>query len=121
MKIVVWIVQIVLAAMFGMAGVMKSTQAIAELSVQVPWAADVPVALVRFIGVAELLAAIGLIVPQLTNIRPKMTVFAAAGLVVVQVLAMIFHITRGEYPALAFNLVLGGMAAFVAYQRNKQF
>lgn len=120
MKILTWAIQILLAILFGMAGIMKSTQPVEQLSVNINWVADIPVALVRFIGVCELLAAIGLILPQLTNIRPKLTPLAAAGLTLIMVMAVVFHITRGEFPAVGFNLVLGSMAAFVAYQRNKQ-
>jgi len=61
-----------------------------------------------------------MLVPALTRIRPKLTPIAAVGLVTVQVLAMAFHTSRGEFKALPFNLTLAAMAAFVAWGRFKK-
>ncbi len=115
-----WVVQILLAALFGMAGVMKTTTPIAELITKLPWAGAIPEALVRFIGASELAAAFGLILPSATRIRPALTPLAAAGLALVMALAFVFHVARGETQALPINLVLGGLAAFVAWGRAKK-
>jgi len=115
-----WIVQIVLAAMFGMAGVMKLTTPIAALAQQMGWPGAVPELLVRFIGLSELAGAFGLILPSVTRIRPALTSLAAAGLVVVMLLASVFHIMRGEFQALPINVVLGALAAFVAWGRSRK-
>jgi putative oxidoreductase len=121
LNVAVWIVQVLLAVGFGMAGVMKSTAPIADLSAKMPWVSAVPEALVRFIGVSELVGAVGLILPAATRIRPGLTALAAAGLVVVMVLALGFHATRGELAQAApVNVVLGGLAAFVAWGRFKK-
>ena len=72
---------------------------------------------VRFIGVVEVLGALGLILPAATRIQPKLTPLAALGLFTVMVLAMITHITRGEFGAIGVNVVLGGLAAFIAWGR----
>jgi putative oxidoreductase len=117
LNIGLWIVQLVLAAMFGMAGVMKSTAPIPELAAQMGWPGVLPPALVRFIGVSELAGAIGLVLPAATRIKPQLTPLAAAGLVVVMLLAAVFHIVRGEFGALPFNIGLGAAAAFVAWGR----
>lgn len=103
-----------------MAGFMKSTQPIETLGATLPWVNGVPAALVRFIGISELAGGLGLILPQLTGIRPQLTPLAAWGLALVMVLAAIFHISQGEYPAVAFNAVLGGLAAFTAYKRGAE-
>ncbi len=66
---------------------------------------------------AEVLAAIGLILPWLTHILSWLTPLAAVGLVIVMIGAIIFHIRRQEYPNIIFNLILLVMAAFVAYGR----
>jgi putative oxidoreductase len=113
-----WLVQLLLAAAYAMAGVMKSTMPIAELAPKLPWTADVPVALVRFIGVSELAGAVGLVLPALTRIKPGLTPLAGAGLVVVMALASVFHITRGEFAGLAFTMTLGALAAFAAWGRT---
>ncbi len=77
----------------------------------------VPAALVRFIGVAELLGAIGLIVPAITGIQSWLTVAAAGGLVLVMLLAAIYHVSRREYSHIGANVVLLLLAAFVLVGR----
>jgi uncharacterized membrane protein YphA (DoxX/SURF4 family) len=120
LNISLWVVQVILAGMFVMAGLMKSTKPIHELSVTVNWANDIPELLVRFIGVSELLGGLGLLLPGIFRIKPVLTPIAASGLVTVMVFAMIFHISRGEYPAIGFNLILALLAAFVAWGRFKK-
>lgn len=85
---------------------------------QVAWFSAVPQGLVVFIGVCEGLGGIGLILPAMTGVKPKLTPFAAIGLTLIMILAAVFHIVRGEYSFfLPVNLVLGGVAAFIAYGR----
>jgi hypothetical protein len=85
---------------------------------QVAWFSAVPQGLVVFIGVCEGLGGIGLILPAMTGFKPKLTPFAAIGLTLIMVLAAVFHIVRGEYRFfLPVNLVLAGVAAFIAYGR----
>jgi hypothetical protein len=55
--------------------------------------------------------------PAMTGVKPKLTPFAGFGLTLVMILAAVFHIVRGEYNFLPVNLVLGGVAAFIAYGR----
>ena len=117
MNIVLWVVQILLAAAFGMVGFTKVTQPIDAMVGMMPWAADVPALLVRFIGIAELLGAVGLILPGLTKIQPRLTAYAAAGLVLLMLLASLFHASRGEFGNIGLNAVLLILAAFVAYRR----
>jgi hypothetical protein len=85
---------------------------------QVAWFSAVPQGLFVFIGACEFLGGIGLILPAMTGVKPKLTPFAAIGLTLVMILAAIFHIVRGEQSFfLPVNLVLGGIAAFIAYGR----
>ncbi len=85
---------------------------------RVAWFSAVPQALFVFIGVCEFLGGVGLIVPAITGVKPKLTSFAAIGLALVMILAAGFHILRGEYSIfLPFNLVLAGVSAFIAYGR----
>jgi putative oxidoreductase len=121
MNLLLWLVQVLLAVAFGMAGFMKATQPIDAL-VQggMAWAAQMPVAVVRFIGVSELLGAIGLILPAATGIKPSLTPLAALGLLTIMILAMAFHVSRAEPGALPINMMLGGLAAFVAWGRTKK-
>ena len=119
LNIGLWSAQILLAAMYGMVGFMKLTQPIPELTASMGWPGLVPVVLVRFIGLAELAGALGLILPMLTKILPRLTVFAALGLVALQVAAMSWHISLGEFFMLPINITLLALAGFVAYGRHK--
>jgi uncharacterized membrane protein len=114
-----WAAQLLLAALFLLVGY---THAVAPIDVAIqraPWVASLPVALVRFIGVAELAGAIGLLLPAATRIRPMLTPLAAAGLATMMVLAVPFHQLRGEGSAMVINVVLGSLAAFIALGRAR--
>ncbi len=116
MNIILWIVQILLAAAFFMAGVMKALR-YEQAKQQMNWVKDVPHRLVNFIGVCEMLGAIGLILPALTRVLPWLTPLAGAGLATIMLLAAGFHTRRHEPPAIIVNLILFSLAAFVAYGR----
>jgi len=120
MNIALWIVQVLLAFAFFMAGAFKTFTPNEELIAGgMTWVAAVPSFLPKVAGVAEILGAIGLIVPALTRIKPSLTALAAAGLVLVMVPAALLHVSLGEWAMLPSNLVLGGLAAFVAWGRYK--
>ena len=118
-NIFLWIAQVILGGMFLMAGIMKATKPIQELALTMPWVNDAE-ALARFIGIAEIAGALGLLLPSLLRIKPALTPLAAVGIVIIMVLASIFHLTRGEYPAIGSNFVLGAVAALIAYGRTKK-
>ena len=117
MSVVLWIIQVVLALAFLMAGFMKLTQPIATLSKRMTWTAAVPLGLVRFIGLAELLGGMGLILPMLIGILPWLTIAAAIGLSIVMVSAAIFHLTRHEASHVPGNIVLLILAVIVVVGR----
>jgi uncharacterized membrane protein len=117
MNTIIWVVQALLALIFAMTGSIKSTQPDDILVKTVTWADRFPLKFVRFTGVAELLGAIGLIFPWALNIAPVLTPLAAAGLLFMQLLALIHHALNKEGIALALNLFLMAMAAFVAHFR----
>jgi len=71
------------------------------------------------VGIAEILGGLGLILPSLTGIRPELTVYAAAGLVLVMLGAIVFHATRSEGASIANNVFLGAVVAFIGYGRWK--
>jgi putative oxidoreductase len=117
MNIALWVAQILLALALLAVGVAKAIQPLPRLSTRIPWAKDVPLPLVRFIGVAEILGAIGLILPALTGILPWLTVAAAVGLAMIQTLAIVFHLRRGEARVIAGNIVLLALLLFIVYGR----
>jgi uncharacterized membrane protein YphA (DoxX/SURF4 family) len=121
MKTTFWILQVLWGVSFSINGFGKIVwykQALWNQALQqVPWLYAVPQDLAIFIGVAEFLGGVGLILPAITGIKPKLTPWAAIGLALVMTLAAVFHIARGEYIFMLINLVLGGVAAFIAYGR----
>jgi hypothetical protein len=120
LNVALWVVQGLLAASYGMAGVMKTTMPIAALAGKLVWPGIVPAGLVRFIGAAELAGALGLILPSVTRVRPALTPIAAAGLTLIMLLATAFHVSRGEIQAVPVSVTLGALAAFVAWGRSKK-
>lgn len=111
-----WAAAGLLAVAYLMAGFMKGTQPIDKLAGQMRWPADYP-RLTRFVGWSEVLGAIGLILPLLTGILAWLTPVAALCLVLVQILAIGFHIMRKEPQIVPVNIVLLLLAAFVAWGR----
>lgn len=120
LNIALWIAQILLGALFIMAGSMKSTQPLAELSKSLPWVNDFSLGMVRFIGISQLLGGIGLLLPALLRIKPILTSLAALGLCLIMIFSFIYHINKGEYEALGINVVLGAIALFIAWGRYKK-
>lgn len=117
MNVVLWIIQGLLAVAYLMAGGMKLIQPLDALGTRMDWVRTVPPGLVRFIGAAEVLGAIGLILPMVASILPWLTVGAALGLIIVQLCAAVFHLSRGEAARLPANAVLLLLAAFVVIGR----
>jgi uncharacterized membrane protein YphA (DoxX/SURF4 family) len=121
MNTALWTLQVLWGVFFSINGFGKMlcykpalwNQALQE----VPWFSAVRQDLFIVIGVCEFLGGIGLILPAMTGVKPKLTPFAAFGLTLVMILAAVFHIARGEYNFVPINLVLGGIAAFIAYGR----
>ncbi len=118
MNLVLWIVAGLLALAFVAAGVMHLTQPKAKLATSMPWTEDFGQGTVKFIGLLELLAAVGLILPALLNVAPGVVPVAALGLAAIMFGAAITHLRRKEYANLIGNLALLGLAAFVAWGRS---
>lgn len=116
MNIALWALQVILALIFLMAGSMKALQ-YEKARASLPWVKDVAKGLVQFIGFAEILGAIGLVLPLLVGLPAILTPLAATGLAVTMALAAGFHLRRGESKGVPMNLILLLFAAFVAYGR----
>ncbi len=110
-----WIVQGVLAVMFLFAGGAKLVMSAEQMAA--PGPVQLPVAFIRFIGVCEVLGAIGMIAPGATGIKPGLTALGAAGLVVIMIGATIVNLASGMPGVAILTAVLGLLAAFVAYGR----
>jgi hypothetical protein len=110
-----WIVQGLLAALFLFAGGMKLITPVEVLSAMSPF----PGEFIRFIGVCEVLGAVGLILPYALRILPGLTALAAAGLVVIMVGATVSTLAIGGGLLALPTLLLGLLAALVAYGRRQ--
>jgi hypothetical protein len=121
-NISLWAAQLLLVAAFGSAGLMKLSQPVSGLAAMgMGYVTTMPEWLLRFIGLAEVAGALGMVLPALTRILPFLTPLAALGFVVIQVLAIGLHATRGETAmTLPINLVLLALALFVLWGRWKK-
>jgi uncharacterized membrane protein YphA (DoxX/SURF4 family) len=117
MNMALWIIQVLLAVPFAAVGNRKlrlSQTALAQLA---PEMSTLPLPFIRFIGSAELLAAIGLILPAATRIAPALTPAAAAGLVMQMTSATLFHAAHKQYAQIGLTVLLLLLAAAVVYGR----
>jgi uncharacterized membrane protein len=117
MNLALWIVAGLLAVVYLGAGLMKATRPKDSLQPMLPWVEDFSAGTVRFIGVAEILGALGLVLPQATGIAPILTPIAATGLVILQALAIRTHLRRHEPQVLPANIALLLLALVVAIGR----
>jgi hypothetical protein len=114
MNITLWILQVVLALVFLAHGILLLTPP-PDIAVQMN--ALLPRWFQLFLGIAEVLAAVGLTLPGLTRILPGLVPAAAAGVIIVTVSATVLHLSRGEFSSAAITFVLLLMATFVGYGR----
>jgi hypothetical protein len=116
MNIVVWVLQLLLAVAFFAHGLLFLWPP-PEIAVQMN--ASLPRWFQVFLGVAEVLAAVGITLPGLTRVLPWLVTWAAGGIIIVMVSATIYHVTRNEMSSAAITLLLLAMATFVAYMRHR--
>ena len=114
MNIVLWVLQVLLAAAFlahGLLLLMPPPEIAAQMNAELPrwfWI---------FLGVAEVLAAVGLTLPGITRVMPSLVPAAATGVVIVMIAATIWHLVRAEYSSAGITAILLAMATFTAYAR----
>ena len=116
MKVGLWVAQALLALIFLMAGFTKAFTPVEELTKMMTWVASFP-NLPPYIGTVEILGALGVVLPSAVRIQPRLAVFAAGGLLLIQVLAAALHLYLGELNMIPINLTLGALAAFVLWGR----
>lgn len=117
MNTALWVVQGVLAAMFLTAGALKVSGTREKLESFMPWVQHYPTRVVRCVGVAEILGAIGLVLPGALDVAPWLTPLAASGLALLMALAAVHHVRKREWSEASFNVVLLALALFVAIFR----
>jgi putative oxidoreductase len=116
MNILLWILQGLLALAFlahGLLFLMPSPEVAAQMNANLPrWFS-------LFLGVAEIAAFVGLLLPGATRILPGLVAAAAGGVMIVTGSATLYHLTRGEMSSAVITFVLLAMASFVAYGRTR--
>lgn len=117
MNIALWVIQALLALAFLGAGIMKVSQPIDRLKKNMSWVESYSPAIVRLVGILEILGALGLILPAITHILPWLTPIAAIGLVLTMIGAVIVHLQRKETSHLAAPIVLLILALVIVYGR----
>lgn len=114
MNMILWIVQGLLAVTFIWAGSMKILK---PEDLPFPWIKDNR-SLVLLTGMVDLLGGLGIVLPALFRFQPKLTIFAACGIVVLMTAASVFHISRGEFKDIGFNVLMALLAVFVVWGRR---
>src|SRR3712207_8853739 len=117
MNVVLWVLAGLLAAVFLLAGLAKITQPREKLATNMGWVEDFSPGTVKLIGVLEVLAAVGLILPAVLDIVPVLVPLAALGLIALMIGAALTHARRKETPLIGVNVVLLLLAAVVAWGR----
>lgn len=118
MNVVLWVIAVLLALVFLIAGLMKLAQPKEKLAASgMAWTEDFSAGAVKGIGVLEVLGALGLILPAVSGIAPVLTPLAALGLALVMVGAISVHVRRKENQPIIINVVLLVLAAVVAWGR----
>ena len=116
MNIVLWVLQGLLAVAFfahGLLFLFPPAELVEQMNASLPrW-------FQLFLGWAEVLAAVGLILPGITRIQPWLVTWAAVGIMIVMVSATVFHLARAEWSSAVITLILLAMATFVAYMRSR--
>ena len=116
MNIVLWVLQVLLALAFvahGWLFLSPPPDVVEQMNASLPrW-------FQLFLGVAEVLAGVGLTLPGLTRIMPWLVTWAAVGTMIVTASATVFHLVRSEISSAAITLLLLAIAAFVAFMRNR--
>jgi uncharacterized membrane protein len=116
-NIVLWVVQGVLAAVFLGAGLTKVTQSKEQLETKMGWVNDFDSVAVKIIGFLEMLAGLALIVPPLLGAAPRLTAWAAIGLTILMIGAVVIHVRRREPLMIVPALILLVLAAVAAWGR----
>lgn len=112
-RVGLWVVQGLLALVFVGTGIWKVVTPVERLAAMIPWAGEVSVGFLYFTALADLAGGLGIILPSVTGIRPRLAAVAALGCVALQVAAVVFHFSRGEAANTPFNFVLIILSLFV--------
>ena len=117
LNISLWVAQVLIFSSLCIGGFMKLLMPVARISKIFAWTGQVPEPFLRFIDVVDLAGGIGILAPELTHILPQLTVYAAVGCTVLQILAIGFHARRREMNETGFNFFMLALSVFVLWGR----
>jgi hypothetical protein len=120
LKIGLWTAQVVVFALFTLFGGMKLFMPVDKLAEMWVWPGQVPSWFLHLTGILDAAGGIGVLLPAITRIQPRLTVYAALGCTLLQIAAIIFHLSRGEAAAVPLNVVLLALSVFILWGRGKQ-
>ncbi|MBL7920199.1 MAG: DoxX family protein [Bacteroidia bacterium] len=119
LNVMLWIAQSILAILL-LSGAAMKFMPVEKISVMMPWTGQVPVFLLRLLAMIDLLGALGLLLPGLLHIKPVLVIWACAGISILMLSAIVFHICRGEANVIGFNIICLLMAVFITIGRIKR-
>ena len=120
LQIALWVAQILVFVPFCLFGSMKLFMPIEQLAAMWAWPGAVPAWFLHLTGLLDVAGGLGILLPAVTRIHPKLTVLAALGCALLQIAAIVFHSSRGEFPALPLNFILLALSIFVLWGRAKR-
>ena len=115
LNVLVWVLQVLLALLFMFSGGMKFVMPVEEMTKQIPF----PGWFLHFIGAAEILGAIGLVLPGILRVRTGLAPLAASALVIIMIGATAVNLKTGQHGAAVTTVILGLLLIFVAYNRRR--
>jgi len=119
LNVALWIVQALLALTFIGTGIWKLATPIPELFAKFAWMGEVSPNFLYLTAAMDMLVGIGVLLPSLTRIQPRLYALGALGGVALMIGAIVFHVQRGEAADTPFNFLLAALAAFVAWGRHR--
>ena len=117
MNIALWSMQALVALLFFVVGFMKAFLPLETLAKAFQWVPSFPPAFVRFLGICEILGAIGMLLPPLAHILPWLAIAAAVGFILTAGGGTVVHLSRREYRVMSVNIVLIMLSLFIIYGR----
>lgn len=115
-----WVVQVLLSVTFVGTGLWKLLTPVPKLAAMIPWAGDVCPGFLDATAVIDPCGGIGVLLPALTRIKPGLTVLAALGCALLQLSAIVFHVSRGEAANTPFNFLLVALSLLVVWGRRSR-